>query len=277
MSPVDKFARARLRILRHLVSGPAIPRQAADDSVVVLESGDRGAIGAPKDFLRAMASDGLIAQGPGEIRLLPEGALHLKRASSGDDRFARQHGEWIPALPDGSSREAIRQVNLAESPLGALARLRDKDGAPYLGACEVRAGERLRADFTHGQLTPRLGINWQAPHQGGKGGCRNGAADLADSVIAARERVNRALGAVGPELADVLLDTCCFLKGLGTVEAERGWPARSAKLMLRTALSALARHYEPPREPHFAGQERIRHWGVEGYRPRQFGADATPS
>ena len=37
-----------------------------------------------------------------------------------------------------------------------------------------------------------------------------------------------------------------YLKGLTEVERERQWPARSAKLMLRTALAALDRHYAMP-------------------------------
>ena len=60
-------------------------------------------------------------------------------------------------------------------------------------------------------------------------------------------RVEHALRAVGPELGGVLVDVCCFLKGLEAVKREREWPARSAKLMLCTALAALDRHHNPER------------------------------
>lgn len=92
-------------------------------------------------------------------------------------------------------------------------------------------------------------------------------ADLTDSAIAARVAVNRALEAMGPELAGVALDVCCFMKGLETVERERQWPARSAKLMLRTALMVLSRHYNPPMP---ARRARVEHWGAEGYRPELY-------
>ena len=92
-------------------------------------------------------------------------------------------------------------------------------------------------------------------------------ADLTDSAIAARVAVNRALEAMGPELAGVALDVCCFMKGLETVERERQWPVRSAKLMLRTALMALSRHYNPPTP---ARRARVEHWGAEGYRPELY-------
>ena len=68
-------------------------------------------------------------------------------------------------------------------------------------------------------------------------------AELNDSAIAARIAVNRAVEAMGPELCGVALDVCCGMNGLGTVERERQWPVRSAKLTLRTALSGLSLPY----------------------------------
>ena len=110
---------------------------------------------------------------------------------------------------------------------------------------------------------PRMGANWQATVSSGRRA--NGIADLTDSALAARQRVDRAIRAVGPELAGVLIDVCCFLKGLEQVETERGWPVRSAKIVLKTALGALARHYAPPRSA--CHGRPLLHWGAEDYRP----------
>jgi hypothetical protein len=92
--------------------------------------------------------------------------------------------------------------------------------------------------------------------------------DLADNVIAAAERVRRALSAVGPECAGILIDVCCHLKGLEEVERQARWPQRSAKIVLGFALKSLARHYglivDGPAQPRAAA---VRHWGAPGYRP----------
>ncbi|MCQ0988837.1 DUF6456 domain-containing protein [Jiella marina] len=149
--------------------------------------------------------------------------------------------------------------NEEETPLTRLATRRSKGGEPFLSRGEAMAGERLRVDFTRAQMTPALGQRWDGmPRQPGRSGA-GGVGDLSDNAIDARRRVAKACDAVGPELSGLLLDVCCFLKGLETVERERQWPARSAKLLLKTGLAMLARHYgfEGARD---AEVGRIRRW-----------------
>jgi Domain of unknown function (DUF6456) len=162
--------------------------------------------------------------------------------------------------------------NIAESPLAWLARRKDKDGQPMLADVEFDAGEKLRADFWFAQMTPRVTANWSLLLSGGGGGRGSPdiGPDMRDSVVAAHERVKRALTAVGPDLAGVLIDVCCHLKGLEASERASGWPQRSGKIILQIALRQLARHYGmlPPLVP--ANGERpvrVRHWGTSDYRP----------
>ena len=167
-------------------------------------------------------------------------------------------------------RPARPLENLSESPLAWLRRRRDRSGTAMISDVQFDAGERLRADFERGGLMPRVTANWDAL---GSGRSRTGAGphvgiELRDAALAARDRVNRALAAVGPELGHVLLDVCCHLKGLEQLEREASWPQRSAKVVLQMALSALARHYGMIREGAAAnGSVHIRHWGASDYRP----------
>jgi hypothetical protein len=201
------------------------------------------------------------------------GVAWLRRSLAGGvDPFRAQQGAVGPAaieMPNGGAGTVLRDAD--ESPLAWLARRRGRDGRPLLDAAQVAAGERLRADFTFAGLGARVTMDWAAFGAAGSGGGggRGGAAELSDQALAARERVRRALSALGPELAGVALDVCCFLVGLEEVERSRGWPVRSGKVVLAIALDRLAEHYGlsaaasgPPQAP------GIRHWGGEGYRPR---------
>jgi hypothetical protein len=77
------------------------------------------------------------------------------------------------------------------------------------------------------------------------------------------------LASVGPDLAGVLIDVCCHLKGLEASEQASGWPQRSGKIILQIALRQLARHYGMLREapPVAAMPVRVRHWGTSDFRP----------
>ena len=132
-------------------------------------------------------------------------------------------------------------VNDSESPLAWLARRKGRDGRTMISPDQFIAGERLRADFTRAHLTPRVTSSWSGIGRArGSGGC---GSDMTDMIVASRQRVRLALEACGPEFSGLLLDVCCFLRGLEDVERARGWPPRSAKVVLQLALDRLARHY----------------------------------
>jgi len=132
---------------------------------------------------------------------------------------------------------------LAESPLAALARRRDKSGESFLGEGLVRSGERLREDFELAQMELDVAENWNAYLNG----------DVPDTALsesdrygpeAAKRRVIAALRDLGPGLSDVALRCCCYLEGLESTEKKMGWSARSGKIVLRIALQRLKRHYD---------------------------------
>jgi hypothetical protein len=140
--------------------------------------------------------------------------------------------------PSGEAGARGRLVDAAESPLAWLARRRGKAGEAFLDAAAFQAGERLRRDLELARMLPRVTQSWAAPTGGG--GAPGEATEVA---VAAGQRARRALGAVGGEMSGLLIDVCGFLKGLETIEAERGWPKRSGKIVLRIALERLAAHY----------------------------------
>jgi hypothetical protein len=253
-----------LHLLKFLAKGGGAAEMAArTPSHHMLRLSCGASHAAANELVGEALSRGLAECREGALRLSAAARPYLRRAAAErEEAFLGQHGVIEAALADVGGEEQPVRVDRAESPLSVLSRLKDKAGAPFLPKEALAAGERLLADFTRGNLQPRVTSSWE-PRLAGRGkGERGGMAELTDSAVAARHAVNRAVDAMGPELSGVALDVCCFMKGLETVERERQWPARSAKLMLRAALLALARHYNPPARP------RTLHWGAEDYRPR---------
>jgi hypothetical protein len=233
--PGARLPKSAERLLASLAAGaPALAAAART----------RAAIG---DAATLLAADLAARRDDGSLAVTAAGRAHLARAvlarSPADiEPFRGQHmalARHNIATPEGA---AAVTVDEAESPLAWLARRRGRDGRTLIEPHQFQAGERLRGDFTRAQLMPRTTANWEAPvaRERRSGGSALG---FSDAVVAARQRVQHALEAVGPEFSGLLLDICCFLKGLADVERTRGWPARSGKVVLQLALDRLARHY----------------------------------
>lgn len=253
------------RLVRYVASHAPVRMEPADAGVMLRSGGDRPSRHFPQETFDLACSLGLVVLDASGVRATAEAPAFLRRALlAPEEAFQEQHRETENrTISVDGTRETVR-VNRLESPLGAISRLKEKSGQVFLPPEAIAAGERLHADFTRAQLQPRLTMAYEPRLSTKTKGGAGGTADLSDTALAARQRVGRAMEAIGPELCGVVLDVCCFQKGLEIVERERQWPVRSAKLMLRAALMALARHYAPPSR----GTARQNHvWGAEGYRP----------
>ncbi len=176
-------------------------------------------------------------------RLPPTGFAEMSSPFRGQHELI---GERLVIDPATGATRAMR-VNLAEDALGWLTRRKGADGKPFLSAAEYEAGERLRQDFEAAQMAPSISQDWRrfltpgdrlsgTPVHRGAG----------EGPMAARDRVTRALAALGPGLSDVALRVCCFLEGLEACENRMGWSSRSGKVVLKIALQRLAQHYGIP-------------------------------
>ena len=180
----------------------------------------------------------------------PEALKHHELAEAPAE-FADQHRVWGERTVRDSETGQPRKVryNLAESPLTALARRRDRNGEPFLSDGMVTAGERLREDFELAQMGPRVAQNWERFLTGGGRGGFAMDSGVGNGPEGGRLRVAAALCNLGLGLSDVVLRCCCYLEGLESAEKRLGWSARSGKIVLRIALMRLKQHYDETTGP----------------------------
>jgi hypothetical protein len=134
----------------------------------------------------------------------------------------------------------------------------------------VEAGERVRKLAERAQLQPRVTMSYSAAHTaGGKAAAR--PAEISDLAADSRRQLDDIARLLPRDCAGVVLDVCGLLKGLQTVESERGWPRRSAKLVLRIGLEQLAQHYGLAAVAVGRESRRARVWLGPGARPDRFG------
>ncbi|MBP1853292.1 DUF6456 domain-containing protein [Rhizobium halophytocola] len=255
------------RLLRFVLAGAPCRVTPVGGGFADIAAADGSLRRVPANLVTDGLRRGLLIAGDGAIRPAPEARAFLRRlaADTVEDACATQHRQIERSVLPAGSGELSGPVsrNLKESPLGPLSRLKDRSGVAYFPKPALAAADRLASDFDRAGLQPRITQSW-APRLAEASG-RRGVPDnaISDSAAAARRRLDRAMEAMGPDLAGVALDVCCFGKGLELVERERQWPVRAAKLMLRTALLSLARHYQPPKP-----KPRSRHWGADDFRPQ---------
>lgn len=253
MTPAeDKDRRDRARLLHHLAEPGAygVVSPLGCGRIALYRSRNGATLGA-----------GYVAAQPAAA-LVAEGLL----AWEGEGRHARLALKEAPAEQAAPEPQAApARFDERESPLLWLHRRPGKDGRPQISDAEFAAGERFRADLTRARMLPRMTMNWDAaltPEERAAG--PRDPAGASDAAIAARQRVRRACERLGPELSGLAIDVCGFLKGLDLVERERHWPARSAKVVLRVALAALAAHYGTDRGGRPSG---LTAWQAPGARP----------
>ena len=250
-----RLGKAEARLLEALNGGRA-RRHPCEEGHVIVSKGERtGAISLSGgshalDVLEALVGRDLAAWSGSVATITEAGRACLRRmaAEEPEDAFAEQHREIVVAsisedAPLGSEKRRVR-VNNDESPLAWLASRKGADGRPLIDAACFEAGERFRRDLTLAGVMPGVTINWdRLGASGGSGGGAHDRGNATDTCISARQRIDRAAAHLGEDDADLLFDLCGFLKKIPLIEQERGWPARSAKIMIERALKRLAEHY----------------------------------
>lgn len=240
-----------VRVLRRLSETGAVLAVAADlERAVIVREGAQGQSTrtgvVDRATAEAMALKGWIAA-PTSGRITRYLITAAGRSALADmmarHESAQVKGDTDSAGGEGSETPRRIRYGLAESPLAALARRRDRAGERFLSDDLVHAGERLREDFEMARMEDKVAGDWEkflATLRTGSGPAQMVASPVAQR---AQARVIAALQDIGPGLSDVTLRCCCFLEGLETAEKTLGWSARSGKIVLRIALMGLKRHY----------------------------------
>lgn len=207
-----------LRILHRLCETGAVLAVAAQmDKAVVVRDGPateptRTAV-VDRAVAEAMAlKDWITCDAPGRIaryRITKAGRAALShmlaeaenRASGFAEAQAGFDGADTWQDAEGTNPEAGRRMRyaMAESPLIALARRKDRDGTRFITDDLVRAGERLREDFELSHMGPRVTQDWDRFLTNSDRSAPTSRAP-ARGAEAARQRVEGALADLGPGL-----------------------------------------------------------------------------
>ncbi len=213
--------------------------------------------------LNSLESAGLIIIRKGNIFPTKEAKKWLiRKLSYASEQFSKQHQIII------TERNGIKK-NLAESPISKLTIFKDKKN-PFLKPHHIEAAKKFALLFEKSQLRARTTINYFASPKGKEKYSNFTTAELSDMAIDARRKIEQLLNGMPDECASVIIDICGLEKGLQIVESEKGWPRRSAKLVLRIGLEQLAQKFGLTPKAVGKLKGKSTYWQKEGSRPTIF-------
>lgn len=255
-----------LRVLRGV--GERSHALCPDGALVLALS--KGEVRLDHDGVRHMVSEGLLAIRRGatpQVTRTDAGRAYLRRAlaSAADNPAAEQHRVVAPRTVADRGAPLRVAENLMESPLAWLSQRKARSGEPIITPTQREAGERLFCDHERAHRRASVTASWDPT--GVRGDRRRDGLTVSEAAHDARRRLERALHATGPGLAETLLAVCCEGLGLEALEKRFGWPARSGKVVLRLALDRLAAHYGLASHAAGPGAAAIVQWGTADYRP----------
>jgi len=242
---------ARFRVLRRLVAA----REGVIDADGFRISG-RVAVRCTKTMLAELESEGLLRRIGDRVVPLPEARTWLKRHLAEADAFAAQHRVVVTDKDDVTR-------NLMESPLRPLCA-----GSPaFLAPHQQVAAERIMRWAERARMMPRITTSYGTGHIASTSRRQPDPTAISDMAVQARKHLSAIYALLPHDCAEIVTDICVFELGLQQAEQARGWPRRSAKLVLLIALDQLARSYglAPQAEGAIKGRQRI--WLGDGARP----------
>ena len=181
----------------------------------------------------AMALKGWIAA-PTSARIT---RYHITAAgrSALADMMARNESAYASGLTDAETGEVSKaprriRYGLAESPLAALARRRDREGERFLSDDLVHAGERLREDFEMAQMEDKVAGYWEQFLVTLRIDVPASDTGISPSARRAHARVVAALREIGPGLSESRCGVAASLRGWK--RRKRRWVGRRGRARL---------------------------------------------
>ncbi len=220
-----------------------------------------------KEEISQLASLGIIEFTPNKISInsLSKKWLLRKMANNGaskEEQFSEQHRN-IKFNNDGV------KINLNESPISRLTIVR-AGKKPYLEPHHVEAARRFSNLMERSHLRSRITMSYNDAQLASTKSSSNVKLDISDMAIDARKTMESLLADIPKDWASIIIDVCGFEKGLQTVESERGWPRRSAKLVLRIGLEQLAFNLGLCQKAIGSNRNNINSWIEQGSLPTKY-------